>query len=606
MGVELTFDPPRAVGAFEDAYVERAAREAGARLSLAEAAVLDRRPLTSGGVAVGGWWCPPDSGPELVVLPNPWDERSAIGDHDAYCWALSELILHRLSPALNEHHGVKHGFAYWDLLLRPWLLLVLAAAIDRRLYCVALARLRPELPVAAGTPVPVPSTMGHAIELLRSDLGNRSLGSELARQLGLSLEQRPQRDVEPRPASPARSPLVGKAFTATMLTADLAASSVASLPRARRVVLARSPHMSSADKLRLWARVPGLHVVPRPGPTTVASGTGLDSGLRDELAGTPVEGDERGAALYAAACRLLPRTVIEDYGAVAERSHSAYGADAPALAGNYGAHDVENEFLARCAEAGRPLAFVQHGGTYMQARVNGQERLERRHGSTFVSWGARGEGVQPLPSPYLARLRDTHRGGDRIVIVEWLEPPDAYVLRFASTPLGNQGYRQSAVIPEFVRAVRQVRQHLFLKRFPVPFAGIERAPEAEQLPHQPPVLHRTAVRLMAVSRMAVIPYPDTAFIEAMVLGVPLVGVWDPGLWELRDEAQPVFDGLRDAGVIFSDPGAAAAQVDSVYERAGGWWASAEVSAARAAFLDHFAIAGDWLAGWSGFLRGLRR
>jgi putative transferase (TIGR04331 family) len=606
MAAGVTLAGAEAVSAFEDAYVEQAAREAGERVGLAEAAVLDRLPLASGGVAVAGWWCPPDSGSELIVLPNPWDERLAIGDHEAYCWGLSERVLERLAPALNGYHGVERGLAYWDLLLRPWLLLMLAGAIDRRLYCVALSRLCPELPVAAGSPIPVAATMGHAVELLRSDRGNRSLGSDLAGRLGLTLERRPQRDVEPRPAVPARSPLVGKAFTAAMLASDLVAGSVASLPRTQRVVLARSPHLSPADKLRLWARVPGLNIVPRPGSTAIEPGHAPASGLRDELAATPAEGDERAAALAAAVCRLLPRTVVEDYAAVVERSRSAYGADAPVLAGNYGAHDVENEFLARCAEAGRPLAFVQHGGTYMQARVNGQERLERRRGSTFVSWGARGDGVQPLPSPYLARLRDTHRGGSRVVIVEWIEPPDAYVLRFASTPLGNQSYRQSAVIPEFVRALRSVRQHLFLKRFPVPFAGVERAAEAEQLPHQPPALRRTAVRLMAASRMAVLPYPDTAFVEAMVLGVPLVGVWDPQLWEVRDDAQPVFDGLREAGVIFSEPSAAAAQVDDVYERADDWWASAEVRSARAAFLDHFAMAGDWLAGWAGFLGGLRR
>jgi putative transferase (TIGR04331 family) len=585
-----------AVTAFEDAYVERARRELGDRLGLASAAVLDRLPLSSGELALAGWWCQPDAS-GLLVLPNPWDDRGAIADHDAYCWALSEVVLDGLVPALSEDRSR----VYWDFMLRPWLLLMLAAAMDRRLYCLTLARLRPDIPVSAGAPAPVPATMGAAIGMARTDAGNRALGSVLARRLGLSLEQLPQQEAARSAELPPRSSLAGKGLIALELAADAGLRAALSLRQGRRVVLLRSPGISRLDRIQLWTRVPGLKIVsgmPQPG-----SSGATDGAARERLASL-FNGDERSAILGEAACSLLPRTVLEDYPALVSLSTETYGAPAPLLVGNYGAHDVENEYIARCAEAGKQLAFTQHGGTYLQARVNTQERLECRPDSTFVSWGGSGDGIRALPSPRLERIRDTHRGGERVVILEWIVPPEPYVLRFASTPLGNQGYRQSASLGEFVRAVRTDRDRLFLKRFPAFLEGAARDPEVAALSHRPPANRRTAVRLMAAARLAVIPYPDTALIEAMVIGVPIVAFWDPGMWEVRDDARAPFDALGQAGVLYEDPRDAAAQVDRVYQRADEWWASAEVQAARSAFLQRFAVPGDWLPEWSRLLREL--
>jgi putative transferase (TIGR04331 family) len=604
VATSLTLDRADAVTAFEDAYVERALRELGDRLDLAEAAVLDRRPLAGSGIALAGWWCPPNAGRELLVLPNPWDERSAIADHEAYCWELSELVIDRLADGLNEHHGVRRARGYWDLLLHSWLMYVLSASLDRRLYCLALSRLRPDIPVAKGPAMPLPATMGDAVETIRTDLGNCALGSHLAASLGLRLapiEQQQPRGEDPE-LSP-RSSIAAGALTILAMTLDQAVAAGAASRRGPTVAIAGRSGFSRLDRLRLGRRVPGLRLAPGTHDTSVPGGTEEDLETRGNLAALPGL-DERGTAVAGAACLLLPRTIIEDYPALIERSVSAYGAPCAVVAGNYGPHDAENEFLGRCADAGRPLAFAQHGGTYLQARVNAQERLERRPGSVFLSWGGTGEGVRPLPSPHVDHLRDSCRGGDRVVLVEWIAPPDPYLLRFATTPLGNQGYRQSALLAQFVRSVQTVGDRLFLKRFPAFVEGVDRDHALAALPHRPPVLRRTAARLMAAARLAVISYPDTPFIEAMAIGVPTVGLWDPGLWELRDDARAPFEQLREAGVLFADPRAAAAHVDRTYDHAREWWASDDIQAARCAFLDRFAASGETLAQWSAYLRQL--
>lgn len=126
-------------------------------------------------------------------------------------------------------------------------------------------------------------------------------------------------------------------------------------------------------------------------------------------------------------------------------------------------------------QAGPTLTFVQHGGFYLQSPVGAQERLERRAGSTFLSWGGTGEGVSVTPAPRLARLKDTYRGGsDRILVIEPVHPPMTYVIRFSRMPMANQVLRVEQHVVRFVQALpAAARTQLTLKRFPA-FSSEER------------------------------------------------------------------------------------------------------------------------------------
>jgi putative transferase (TIGR04331 family) len=151
------------------------------------------------------------------------------------------------------------------------------------------------------------------------------------------------------------------------------------------------------------------------------------------------------------------------------------------------------------------------------------------------------------------------------------------------------------------------RARIVLKRFPSHLPDVARAPALAALPHRGPVRSRRAVDWMARARLAVLTYPDTPFIEALLLGVPTIGLWPAALWELRDDARAPFDLLAEAGVVFDDAAAAAAQLDAVAAEPGPWWRSAPVQAARSAFLARFAAVGRRpLQPWVAHLRSLRR
>jgi putative transferase (TIGR04331 family) len=384
----------------------------------------------------------------------------------------------------------------------------------------------------------------------------------------------------------------------------VAGGAVLSARVGRRLTLLGYSGFLPRDTLRLAAKVRGLRAERpflSPGLTEIPHATEAPrrrlEALRDESA-PPLEHLVRW--LLPA---LLPRSVVEGYEQLVATSRRRYGRPSHLLIGNYAADELQNEYIARSRAAGRRVAFSQHGGFYLQAVVNAAERLEIRPDADFLSWGATGDRIRPLPTPRLERIRGTHQGGSAVVIVEFLEPPDSHPLRLASQPMANQAFGPSRMLTELVEFVGRARPQLVLKRFPSHLDPHRRRPAAlEALPHA--FAPGGAVDWMRQARVAVIPYPDTPFIEALVLGVPTVGLWDPALWELRDDARAPFDALTEAGVIHSDPKAAAAHVDAIYDDPSTWWDAPATRAARDAFIERFARPGDWLPAWSAYLRDL--
>jgi putative transferase (TIGR04331 family) len=301
---------------------------------------------------------------------------------------------------------------------------------------------------------------------------------------------------------------------------------------------------------------------------------------------------------------LLPRSLLEGFDDVERESRRRYGDAIDVVVGNYSVDEIQNEYLARCRAAGRRLVFSQHGGFYLQSPVNAHERLELERGGTFLSWGRRLDGAVPTPSPYLERLRGSHRGGTRITLVEWVEPPFSYVAGFAGGPLANQTFELAQMLADMVAALPPSRQaQLALKRFPTAIGTTSRPAALEALPADGP--RGGAAAWMATSRLAVIPYIGTPFIESMVIGTPTVGLWNPARWPLLAELEPLFARLCKVGVVHHEPSSAAAHIDAVYDDTATWWTAPAVARVRAEFVQQFAIPGDGLNAWAARLGELR-
>lgn len=588
----------------EEQYLARARAQVGPRLERVRLVLPDRSAPPPGmGAALVGWWVDEATAGDRIVLPNPYESVEVVAAMESAVWT----VVQRLAPALGDRLDAVSGRQaqppeYWCTVLSPWLIHTVSALADRRLFCRAASELAPAASLLVPAPPGPPSTAAEAIMRLRTDAGNAGLLAVLAPRLEIQTAPVTPSVVAPRNGAAPRPPLRTLAAAAGPMAAGAA---LAALPR-RRVAVVGLTRLTARDLVRLEARVRGLAVLPRPELRRGQPG-GASPAAEAQLRSALVlpSGDDPLQRLTAEALpQLLPRSLLEGFDRIRSESRRRYGRPLPALVGNYSVDETQNEFLGRCRAARRRLTFAQHGGFYLQSPVNAQERLELQPDSTFLSWGGRGPGAVPTPNPHLERLRHSHRGGTRITIVEPLEPPDVYVLRFAGHPLANQAYEPARMLAELVKRLPPARRaHVALKRFPNVLGPAGRPAVLQALPADGPP--GGAAAWMAASRLAVIPYLDTPLIESIVIGTPTVGLWNPARWALMGELEPLFARLRELGIVHANPAAAAAHIDAVYDEVGGWWDSPEVVMARAEFVERLAVPGDWPAAWSARLRELR-
>ncbi len=537
-----------------------------------------------GGPLVGSWWALPETAPELDWLPNPWDDPEQVAAAEQRVWEACGELARALAPVLGHHDE-----QWWRWLLLPWLVYVTSVVEDCRVFARAAADAAPEAPLVrfARTEGP-PPTMGVSVAQLRSEGHHRILAGEVAAELGLPGLDAQQADEARSRADAQESEGAVRGRRPPMALAREGLSRLLLERGAAAAAVIGHSGMTGRQAIAL-RRASGARVVPaRPssGPVPAASAE-----ARATLAGAAIQGQGLAAVVSRLLPQLLPRSVLEGAADLRPRARAAYGVPSHVVVGNYGADEDMNTHMAECAASGHRVDHAQHGGFYLQAQVNAQERLELREGSTFLAW-------RDTPSPHLERIRDTHQGGDDVVLVEGLNPPDPFVVRFASTPLANQGYESAEMLGRLAEAVDGAVP-LALSRFPR--SGARRPPALERLA---PSQGAGAIGAMRAARIAVVAYPDTPLIEAMVMGVPTIGLWNPRHWQLRESVRPLFERLRGAGLIADTPEEAAARVVDVYRDAPAWWASSDVAAARRNFVDALAPAGDWLEAWSRHLRSM--
>ena len=554
---------------------------------------------------LGGWWRRQDSDHRVTPLPNPWDDREILSLYDDYSWELTKSVCKRLGRRLNEFHQTEHSNSYWRLLLGPWVLTTISTVIDRRLFCRTVKEICPGKPLFfRQSSIQLNQfTIAQTSNIQHEDAWNTKLIIDIARKMNLpTIEIEHSLDETREKPNPFRRAQV--LLARIRVAPRVAIRALFSASIRRRVILLGFFPLSTRQLLTLTASVRGLRVAS---PFQVRRG---DSWYHASFTLHPIRyqalsdstGDEVEQLVDSLIPKVLPCSALETYEDLVAESNRRYGSSCNALAGSYFWDDLENEFLARSYEDGKKISFCQHGGVTHQLAVTPGEHHEHYEGCETISWGAEPPGVKAAPYPNVQLLRDSYqRRTDDVLIVENCTD-FTYPHTFSSTPIGNQAFEAEVALAEFVKACGNLSTKMVLKRF----AGSNpdlRHPELAKL-RIPSSRSQPAINHMRKARIVIIPYPGTPFIEALLIGVPTIGLWKLEAWNMRSSVIPFFDELASAGIIYHDPKNAALKLNEIYNDTDGWWNSPHIQTARCNFLNRFAIAGDPIKAWSNILSEL--
>ncbi|UCV06686.1 LIC12162 family transferase [Dechloromonas denitrificans] len=92
-------------------------------------------------------------------------------------------------------------------------------------------------------------------------------------------------------------------------------------------------------------------------------------------------------------------------------------------------------------------------------------------------------------------------------------------------------------------------------------------------------------KLMKKSRLVVVNYLSTSYLEAIIADIPTIVIWNPDTNLFSEQYSQAFDSLIEAGICQTDPEDAAVLVNSIREDPEAWWQSSAVRWGRQEFLN---------------------
>lgn len=541
------------------------------------------------------------------ILPYPWEPRSQLVEALQYVYGIYDTTVNQLAKRLNHVHGVLYPVQSWRILLAPWLLQLVCIVSDRYL------RLKKALEIS-------PDFMTHILPQDRCDLSvsttddffavkmqrddyNLKLISVIARQIC------PENVVEKDMNIPASQDLMVDEIANGGLLRKWKHRIKEYVCRwnvqgSGDILLSDMYHLSLGDELALnWKTRGALRFIHFEFEKRNSTDNSADtSSMRKALEDMPAE-DEFCALVNQLIPLTIPDCYVEGFTQERLKAGKVLGEKPVRWVGSaIGWSYNENvKFLAAEAVSrhGSTVEF-QHGGGYGLHEATTCEELSFEN-DMFFSWGwnyGHPGKIQPLPSPHLSKLKDTHKPtlNKMLFVGVFMLAYDNRLMSWLLSGDKDKYFDDKKAF--FNTLIPELQENNFLYR-PYVFMNWGEVEWMRQLRADMPMANKgSSTEWMKKSKLVVIDHPHTSFLEALVINVPTVLFWDHNVYRMRKESEKYFDLLREAGILYETPGQAAAHINAIYANPGAWWQNPRVQVARKAFCEHYAFAKkDWIDDW---------
>lgn len=278
-------------------------------------------------------------------------------------------------------------------------------------------------------------------------------------------------------------------------------------------------------------------------------------------------------------------------------------------------------WIAECVARGSRLITVQHGANYGEVEHLTNEKTEKEMSNTYMTWGwCFDEKDYPMPSEKLSTLKKVDvtapsLGGreSNTGQIIWLSR-DLRFFQDNGYPLMVDSQLNYGSPLEHINAVlsfhgglsTDIRRRTTLRLKPKDFHDLRRFKSSlrAKLSSELDGISlddgkRFLVEKIAEAELVIIDhFPSTAFLECLVLDIPVIAFNTIPFNLLREETRPYVEALRDQGVVHEGVTTAAQLVNKICGRNGlevtEWWNEEERVRAISTYRSLFARASDTL------------
>ena len=545
---------------------------------------------------------------DVLIVASPWKPAYRIKEASAYCYTIYKKILPQISSRLNALHNVSHPVEYWNVLIGYWLSHFIQMFYDKYIRIEAVLNNYPNfftyvLPTEKCKPITYSYSdlqLGKNAKSM-NDCYTLKLISIVAHELCPEKTVVKDYIIEDR-INETKQGLKRRWFNYLKTPFESAFRG--------KIILSNIYHVGIKDLLKLKIKI-GFNNLDFREFALIDPQIELNLMRRMSTEMRNIlmirDYDNRFEALLKKTIiDAIPICYVEDYVRYSNNVSKNNDLNLLGSAIGWSCSELFKFFAAEAVLKGAKLAEFQHGGNFGSSLSVPEEDMAVERG-IYYSWGHTykdNNKVTPLPSPYLSKLIDSYSYNimnNNIVFVGTTIL--IYFRRFDSLLFSDDivNYFNSKKV--FIDSLlEKIKKNVIYR--PGNEVGWQEVSSIKKC--FPGIQHdvkRRLIDLMKKAKITVVDHSATSFLEALVINVPTVLYWDHDVCLMRPEAEPYFQALRDAGILYKDPVSAAEKVNEIFDDPMEWWHSNTVQNARKEFCDRFAYARkDWLDVWVKELR----
>ncbi len=552
------------------------------------------------------------------TLPYHWDDRTKLYRDFLYLREVYERYLAALTQSLNTLHGCNHSTRYWRILIGPWLRYFIEILYDRFLSIekavegrnVNLTWIMESDPWAW-----VPADFWAFQRFFISDQWNHFIYKEIIkefRQIKYQVIQEPNTPLNLRVDdfdAIFNSTESKKTSCSKRIAAALTDWYSHNIPSKFNRIVFISTYWSSLDKAAIQlalGQLPYLEseAIKYPNPVIQPK--------KREYLKLSLATDLFEIILEKLICKQIPAAYTEGYEEFQNKALSHFPKRVKAIftANAYNSDDGFKIWAAGQVEKKMKLLIAQHGGNYGTALWSQTEEHQIAISDRFYSWGWEKKDdkrIKRMPALKLFRLK-TEIKPDPTGKILWIQMAiPRYSYWMYSIPVSSQFLNYFNEQVSFAKKLSSpARELLRLRLYHLSYGWdiIERFTD-NGLGEYIDTANPTFISALNTSRLSISTYNATTYLETFAANYPTLLFWNPEHWELRQTAQPYFEGLIKAGILHYTPESAATKVNEIYADPISWWNQPEVQAAKDKFCNEFAFTSDnWLREWKTELSSL--
>jgi putative transferase (TIGR04331 family) len=527
------------------------------------------------------------------VVPYHWDDRKKLQQDFLYLNNLYEELLAEVSGQLNSVHEVEHSLRYWRILIGPWLGYFIQILFDRwAMLQIAVNdhEISEAFVVTRNAEDIVPNDMETFIQNILTDEWNEAIFGQLLKLFGVPIVRVPGRTDMGRSSNQKGDDRIS--IKRTLKNGLLgAANKLSGFLCSDEEFFFISSYLPIKQDLKLQFKLGQLPKLWRKIQSPFSS---PDIATRQFPKSMSCDAKDFEVLIRAMIQRHIPKAYREGYkDLVATTKKLTWPSRPKAIftSNSWAEDDVFKAWAAAKVERGSMLLIGQHGGNYGMARWSFVEDHQIAVADRFLTWGWEKSGrknVIPIGNfKGFSRKQSKDKDGFALV-VEMTLPQTSY--QMFSAPVAHQWLAYFEDQCRFVCALpSNLRSQLLIRLSATDYGWCQKQRWRDRFAsirlddgHQP------ITSLISKSRLYISTYNATTFLESMSLNIPTIIFWDTRYWELRTEAVPFFEGLKEVNIFHETPEGAAKQMANVWADVDAWWHSDAVQRVRREFCAMYA------------------